>query len=418
MKKTVCLILTFMMILSSVCVFANFNDIDSVTQSWAGEAIASLFDKGIINGYGDGTFRPEGNVTRAEFAKMLCLSFKSAASQKDFDDISSHWAESYINSAAAFMYTPDESFLPDSDATRADIAYAVSAALELVPSDASIPESLKDFDLVHEGMKDKVAAAIESKIIIGYEDFTLRPQNPVTRAEAAVIIFRALNMYTSDKEDIPETDETPDENIKPENPPADENPNINTEHMYTLYPGKNLMLVKSVTSMLDEKGEDCYRISYLLADTGEEFSSVLPQNIEVKGVKTALSSLNAGDVLMMDTAFHGYIDCLYVLASFKESIPAFSQTVAGYRDYSFSSGKITDFVSSNKAVTVTLDTGTETKEEVLLKNTQTFLYSQSARSGRWEIGDIGDLKPDTEDIYVFIRYEDGVSKEVVATVIE
>lgn len=408
MKKLVSMVLTFFIIMTSVCAFAKFNDIDENTLSWAGEAISALSDKGIINGYGDGTFRPDGNVTRAEFAKMLTMSFELNGINGSFSDINGHWAENYINSAASVMYNPEKRFMPDIAATRADIAYAAANALKLVSSDASMANSFSDFNLIEEDMKASVLAAIENGIIIGYEDSTIRPQNPVTRAEAAVIIYRALNIKEPDKE------ENPDEN----NPPEEEAPSADDKHIYSLYPGENLILVKSVTTMLDEKGEESYRISYILADTGEEFSSVLPQDVEVKGVKRSLSSVDVGDVLMMDTAFHGYIDSLYALASFEGSVPAFSQTIAGYGDYTFAYGKITDFVSSNKAVTVTLDTGTETKSEVLLKNTQTFLFTQSARGGRWDIGDIGDLKPYTEDIYVFIRYKDGVSTEIIATIIE
>ena len=408
MKKLVSMVLTFFIIMTSVCAFAKFNDIDENTLSWAGEAISALSDKGIINGYGDGTFRPDGNVTRAEFAKMLTLSFDLNGIDGSFSDINGHWAENYINSAASVMYNLEKRFMPDIAATRADIAYAAANALKLVSSDASMAGTFTDFNLIEEDMKASVLAAIENGIIIGYEDSTVRPQNPVTRAEAAVIIYRALNIKEPDKEEVP------DEN----NPPQEETPSADDKHIYSLYPGENLILVKSATTMLDEKGEESYRISYILADTGEEFSSVLPQDVEVKGVKRSLSSVDVGDVLMMDTAFHGYIDSLYALASFEGSVPAFSQTIAGYGDYTFAYGKITDFVSSNKAVTVTLDTGTETKSEVLLKNTQTFLFTQSARGGRWDIGDIGDLKPYTEDIYVFIRYKDGVSTEIIATIIE
>lgn len=412
MKKIISLVLTFFMIMTSVCAFAKFDDIDQNTQSWAGEAISALSDKGIINGYGDGTFRPDGNVTRAEFAKMLTISFELHGISGSFDDIKGHWAEIYINSAAGVMYNPEKSFMPDNAATRADIAYAAANALELVSSDASIANSFSDFNLIEEDMKASVLAAIEKGIIIGYEDSTIRPQNPVTRAEAAVIIFRALNMKEPDKEEVPGGNE------KPENPPEEDKPSADDKHIYGLYPGKNLILVKSVTSMLNEKGDESYRISYILADTGEEYSSVLPYDTKVSGVKGTLSALESGDVMIMDTAFHGYIDTLYVLASFKGDTPVFAQTLAGYRDYSFSYGKVTAYTSSNKAVTLSVDTGSEVKDEVVLKNTETVLYVQSGRANDWSYGSIGDLKPNTEDIYVFIRYTDGVSTEAIATIIE
>ena len=408
MKKLVSMVLTFFIIMTSVCAFAKFNDIDENTLSWAGEAISALSDKGIINGYGDGTFRPDGNVTRAEFAKMLTMSFDLNGIDGSFSDINGHWAENYINSAASVMYNPEKSFMPDIAATRADIAYAAANALKLVSSDASMAGTFTDFNLIEEDMKASVLAAIENGIIIGYEDSTVRPQNPVTRAEAAVIIYRALNIKEPDKEEVP------DEN----NPPQEETPSADDKHIYSLYPGENLILVKSTTTMLDEKGEESYRISYILADTGKEYSSVLPYDTKVNGVKSDLSDIASGDVMIMDTAFHGFIDTLYVLASFKGNTPAFNQVIAGYRDYSFSYGKVTDYTASNKAVTLSVDTGSEVKDEVVLKNTETVLFEQTGRANNWSYGIVGDLKPVTEDIYVFIRYKDGVSTEIIATIIE
>ncbi len=69
MKKIVCLVLSLLMILSSVSVFAAFSDVDE--KAIYVDAVSALNQLGIINGYPDGTFKPEQNVTRAEFTAML-----------------------------------------------------------------------------------------------------------------------------------------------------------------------------------------------------------------------------------------------------------------------------------------------------------------------------------------------------------
>lgn len=54
-------------------VVSLFTDLGNV--EWARVAIINLANAGVINGYGDGTFKPENNITRAEFAKMLVVAF-------------------------------------------------------------------------------------------------------------------------------------------------------------------------------------------------------------------------------------------------------------------------------------------------------------------------------------------------------
>ena len=71
MKRIISFILTAAMLLSIVpTVFAaGFSDFNS--SHWAYEYVLALVNDGTINGYADGTFRPEGTVTRAEFVKMI-----------------------------------------------------------------------------------------------------------------------------------------------------------------------------------------------------------------------------------------------------------------------------------------------------------------------------------------------------------
>ncbi len=408
LKKIISLILTIAIISMSLSAFALFNDIDDETSAWAGEAIDFLSDKEIINGYPDGSFRPDGNVTRAEFAKMLCLSFDGEKDAKAFNDIEGHWAEKYIDSAAAYMYCSEESFSPDTDATRADIAYAVSLALELVVEDEKTGDRFTDFSLVKDQMESAVLAAVENGIIVGYEDSALRPENPVTRAEAAVIIHRAL------KQNIKE--ETPEQNpeVLPD-PPSDETPSASAEHIYTLYPGSDYLLIESVTkTSLEIKGEEAYRLTYRLANSNEAYSSVIPGDTEVQGIRNSVDDIRPGDVLLMSTAFHGYIGHLYVLASFGDAAPSFDSPYSGEGDYTAAYGKIISVKTSGKAMILTLDDGITEKEVIVLKDTDVNLFSSWVKADKWSLGDTGDLDNDNGDVYVFIRFTNGLSTEIMA----
>ncbi len=95
MKKIIAL-LCCLSILTSTC-FA-FSDIENKSHS---ELISELVNYGIINGYDDGTFKPQENITRAEFAKMIICAtgynYTEYEIYEDFVDVSnSHWAKDYI----------------------------------------------------------------------------------------------------------------------------------------------------------------------------------------------------------------------------------------------------------------------------------------------------------------------------------
>ena len=142
MKKLTSIFMAFLMVFSSVYAVAGFDDIDSATYAWAGEAIERLTDSKVINGYEDGTFRPENNVTRAEFAKMVSVAFDLATKDGTYNDIENHWAKDYILSVYGLMFTEGADFKPDEYATRADIAYCASA---VVGFEASKDEALQKY---------------------------------------------------------------------------------------------------------------------------------------------------------------------------------------------------------------------------------------------------------------------------------
>ena len=75
MKKKFIFLAMLILVLTTSIVFAkSFSDLPE--GHWAYESINEMMEKGILNGYPDGTFLPSKNVTRAEFAKILVLSLE------------------------------------------------------------------------------------------------------------------------------------------------------------------------------------------------------------------------------------------------------------------------------------------------------------------------------------------------------
>ena len=134
MKKILSLVLAMMMVLSmtSVAFAGTFEDVTDATQAKAIDALAAL---GIINGYDDGTYKPEKLVTRAEMAKILvvALGYESIANDiPAFADSQNHWAKGYIALASDLGIVQGRGngvFDPDATVTYQEAAVMMLRAL-------------------------------------------------------------------------------------------------------------------------------------------------------------------------------------------------------------------------------------------------------------------------------------------------
>lgn len=110
---------------------------DVKTGDWFNNAVSTLSKAGIIAGYEDGSFRPNGYITRAEFATIAARFFDVTYNGKDlFPDISGHWAKDYINQAANKGFVngyEDGTFKPDRNITRAEAVTLVNRTLDRHP---------------------------------------------------------------------------------------------------------------------------------------------------------------------------------------------------------------------------------------------------------------------------------------------
>lgn len=179
----------------------SFSDIVSV-EAWAGREIQVVAAKGAIEGKAEGKFVPKDKVTRAEFAKMLirALDLENGSAVESFDDVnSSDWFAPYVAAAADLKIINGRSaskFDPNATITRAEMATMISRALKVqgAADVTDVNAALKGFAdaaKINATLKEGVAFAATHKIVIGDAGKFL-PNNNATRAEAAVIIYRAL----------------------------------------------------------------------------------------------------------------------------------------------------------------------------------------------------------------------------------
>jgi len=111
--------------------------IDVAPGEWFNNAISTLANAGILAGYPDNSFAPNAKITRAEFA-VIAVRFAEETSAEDaahetvFNDISGHWAEDAIRKAAELGYVigyGDGAFRPETLITRAEVATLVNRVL-------------------------------------------------------------------------------------------------------------------------------------------------------------------------------------------------------------------------------------------------------------------------------------------------
>lgn len=174
---------------------APFTDLES--HAWAREAIDFLYRRSVISGRDELTFDPQGNVTRAEFIKMLVSAYNFTDASLDgtgFKDVSmKDWFESFVLKAQAKgIITGDQygCFNPYASITREDMAVMVYRA-------SSFPEATESIAFVDSGdissyALSAVSCLYENGVVAGIGDMVFAPKKSVTRAEAAQILYNVL----------------------------------------------------------------------------------------------------------------------------------------------------------------------------------------------------------------------------------
>ena len=172
---------------------ATFSDLQSSHRFY--EEMLFLEAEGIITGYPDGTFRPDGEVTRAAAAIMIGRALELNGQQRAtvFSDVGADQkASGYIASAVnagIIQGYPDGTYRPNETVTRGQMAIFLSRAFNLKEEAATPFKDISPSMASYLHIKRIVA----EKLTQGYEDHTFRPNVKVTRAQFSAFLARALN---------------------------------------------------------------------------------------------------------------------------------------------------------------------------------------------------------------------------------
>ena len=246
MKKFITMCLAVSMMISIFCPIVLAKSFSDISEShWAFKYVNELSDKGVINGYEDGTFKPEGNVTKAEFIKLLMCAEsgdafvpkESIVSYESGDEYESgdgfvleevveydYWYSPYFEYAAknGFLTETVGEVYANDPITRKEMAFILglvcvankTVKVDIEYSEEELEEMSRkyfedhdvpigqtiSFPIVRFGdtkeLSDEEIGYIEAMadvgLITGYEDKTFRPDNNMTRAEVATIIHRFI----------------------------------------------------------------------------------------------------------------------------------------------------------------------------------------------------------------------------------
>ena len=201
MKKILFLIMALMIV--PVCVFADFSDVPE--NHWAYECINELKEAGVVDGYEDGSFRPEGFVTRAETARILCDIAHLPEGDGKYPDISEDdWYYTYARDCGRFIVNGDV-FGGNIPITREEFAKAV-VLIKGIEADEDSAGDFSDYETIKEPLY--VSSAVEAGFVSGYEDGTFRPEGNVTRAEVCSMLSRAFRKVEPDLPDGADLEKT------------------------------------------------------------------------------------------------------------------------------------------------------------------------------------------------------------------
>ncbi|MFC4305204.1 S-layer homology domain-containing protein [Cohnella boryungensis] len=168
-----------------------------IADSWAKETISSWMERGLVNGYADGSFKPNQTITRAEVVALINRAFDiNGGSASKFTDVrTSDWFYQDVVAATATGYLSgyqDGTFKPKAAVTRQELAVITSKLLKLAASESYL--SFKDTEISPKWSKGAIGAVIDAKVMGGFPDRTFQPLKPATRAEVIVILDKALKL--------------------------------------------------------------------------------------------------------------------------------------------------------------------------------------------------------------------------------
>jgi len=185
------MVVGILILASSMVAFCQNSDVE---KHWAKNEINYIKEKKIVQGYTDGSFKPNNQITKAEFYKIINgLMGYSDTTNISFSDVNEKdWFYKEVAKGvnAGYILEKEGTKLnPNSYITREEVARIIGTSFGLDSSDEKIAEGFTDGQGISKEAKGYVSSLKKKKYIQGYEDGTFRPENTITRAEVVKMLY-------------------------------------------------------------------------------------------------------------------------------------------------------------------------------------------------------------------------------------
>lgn len=197
MKRVISVVLMVVLVLAGTVSGFAFTDITETTPG--AKEIQAMGEKGYLAGYTDGTFKPEGKITRAEFVTMIdkAKGFEPGVAGVYFTDVpETQWYYTFVKAglqAGFFVGYPDNTFRPMNNITREEACVMIAQVEEL-------KYTVTEADMAKIEIKDEISSYavpfVKQCIAAGLMDLeegnTFRARELATRKDVAVACYRVL----------------------------------------------------------------------------------------------------------------------------------------------------------------------------------------------------------------------------------
>lgn len=194
MKKKIFIFTLLFFMFTCSCAY-GYSDVKQ--SDWFYDNVTKMSDMGYLSGYEDGTFRPSGIITKAEFVSVAgrVSGLMQSAGQTN------HWAASMLQAALNSGFYDWDEIPPTGETYDEPISrqLAVKIIMKAFLPDRkgdynSVSNKVRDFSQLDGRYYDAVIAAYSNGVVFGDDNGNLNPKSNLTRAEACAIIMRAADM--------------------------------------------------------------------------------------------------------------------------------------------------------------------------------------------------------------------------------
>lgn len=152
---------------------------DMKKEDWHYSYVADLYKRGVVDGFPDGSFRPDDLVTTGQALKMILL----AAGYEEPEKVASHWARNFMNLAL------EEEIIIRGQITDLDVSISRGLMAQIVVKSMGLSR-LYDFSTFNDTNSAYAQTLYDYGISDGYPDGSFKPDRPLTRAELCTIVCR------------------------------------------------------------------------------------------------------------------------------------------------------------------------------------------------------------------------------------